>query len=132
MENNRQHVVPQGYTYLFSQDGRHVFVRNRGDDRVYSTSPVNVAVEKECYSILDEGRRELAADEVNKAIEGHFPPLIRALNPKASISTEQRHAVWFLTSNLLTRSRRTRDALNAILSQSQKVAVRIIEKFQNS
>jgi hypothetical protein len=110
-ENKGQHVVPRFYLAFFedSQGLVHAFDRSTG--KTFATGPKSLGIEGDCYSVIDEGRRDMSADEVNKAVESNCSILLQTLELSVVPSNDQWRAIWMLTANFLTRSRRSRDRL---------------------
>lgn len=120
-DNKRQHTVPQFYLRHFTDADGCVHVLDTVEQLTFATAPVELAVERDCYTITTGGQRDPSCDDVNQAVESWCAPRFQSLSPATPPSNEQWQAIWILTANLLTRSRRWRDHSNSITRRIAEV-----------
>lgn len=126
-ENVRQHAVPRFYLALFAGPDGNLRVLEPETGRMFRSKPGGVAVERDCYTITTGTIRDTRCDDVNTDLEGHCAPQFRALSAGSIPTTEQWRAIWILASNLITRSRRSRDSLSGPLQEIASVVERMAD-----
>jgi hypothetical protein len=110
-DNIKQHVAaPQFYIAFFNASGgQNVYVRIKGIDRIYLKSPASQGYEEDAFTVVTNGQRDTSCDETNKAIENWCAPHLARLGVGSRATDDQWRAIFFLTANLISRSRWARD-----------------------
>jgi hypothetical protein len=126
-DNVKQHVTPKFCIAFFSADGKNVYVRIKGIDRIYRKSPASQGYEEDAFTVMNNGERDTSCDEANKAIENWCAPHLACLAANVPPTDNQWRAVFFLTANLISRSRWTRDHNAWQVERVQKVLPKAIK-----
>lgn len=127
-DNVKQHIVPRFYiAYFHAEDDERVFVRIKGIKGIDPKSPSRQGYEEDAYTVMNAGVRDTSCDEANKRIEGWCSTRLATLTATASPTNEQWQAIFFLTANLICRSRWTRDDNRWKVERVQKVLPKAIE-----
>jgi hypothetical protein len=109
-ENVDQQTIARFYLNQFSATSdENVFVRERCGLAYGPKSTKTLTVEENAFAIFNDGERDNSCDDVNSIIETKFAPHLKSLALGRAPTKEEWNAVWALTSNLLARSRKTRD-----------------------
>ncbi len=127
-DNVKQHVVPRFYIAFFHADGdERVWVRIKGIERVYLKSPTGQGYEEDAYTVMNAGVRDTSCDDANKTIEDWCAPRLATLTATSLPTDEQWQAIFFLTANIVCRSRWTRDDNLWKVERVQRVLPKAIE-----
>ncbi len=127
-DNVKQHVAPRFYIAFFHADGDdRVWVRIKGIERIYLKSPTGQGYEEDAFTVMNDSERDTSCDEANKVIEDWCAPHLAALTADSTPTDEQWRTIFFLTANLLCRSRWTRDHNVWQMERVQKQLPKLIE-----
>lgn len=130
-DNVKQHAVPQCYLRQFTNADEKLFVLQLDRGKTFPTGTNKVAYEADCYTIFNEGQRDTSCDEVNSAIERHCGQHLAALRADTPPTDDQWRAVWFLASNLYTRSRRARDEGRDVIDKITRMVEEMAPKLRS-
>lgn len=127
-DNVKQHVAPRFYIALFHADGdEKVFVRVKGVPGVSLKSPKGQGYEEDAFTVMNGDERDTSCDEANKVIENWCAPQLDKLTADSTPTDDQWRAVFFLTANLICRSRWTRDHNLWQMERVQRVLPKAID-----
>lgn len=124
-ENVRQHVVPRFYLAGFADANGNVHCLDVRGGLRFVTDPINICVEKEAYSIIENGVLDKSCDLINSQVEGLVSATFAKITPDINLNDEVisrevfTHLLVF-TANLIARSRTPRNDRNAQLSSISK------------
>jgi hypothetical protein len=116
-DNVRQHVVPRFYLAEFADAAGRVHCLEVDTGNRFSASPTNICVEKEAYSIIEDGVLNKSCDRVNTCLEGPVSAVFAKIHPGIDLNDEPlarevfTHLLAF-TANLIARSRIPRNERN--------------------
>jgi Protein of unknown function (DUF4238) len=109
-DNVKQHVVPRFYIAFFRADAEGmVFVRRKGSRNIDFKSPKGQGYEYDAFTIMNDNVRDTSCDNANKAIEDWCAPRLTGLTAGTPPTDDQWLANFYLTANLICRSRWARD-----------------------
>jgi len=131
-DNVRQHAVPRFYLRFFTDAKGRVHVYRKSCNCFFCASPDNISAERECFTVTDEGQRDVRADEVNQRAESAYAPVIRSLLTDSSMTNKEWTAICGFTANLLARSRVGRDALQEPLKETAQLLEKHRTLFKKS
>jgi Protein of unknown function (DUF4238) len=127
-DNVKQHIVPRFYIAFFHAAGdTKVFVRVKGIPGVSWKSPKGQGYEEDAFTVTNGNERDTSCDEANKVIENWCAPHLDKLTAGSAPTDDQWRAIFFLTANLLCRSRWTRDNNLGQLERVQKLLPKFID-----
>ena len=105
MSSNRaQHVIPQFYLRGFADCNGFLWCLHKADQKLFHTTPPNIAHERDAFAIGDSPDRDASFDQINNNVEAYSAPQLKRLL-EGQFDKEVINAVWALSANLLTRSR---------------------------
>jgi hypothetical protein len=131
-DNFKQHIAPRFYIAFFHADAdERVFVRVKGVPGILLKSPKGQGYEEDAFTVMKDGERDTSCDDANKIIEDWCSPHLTGLTAALPPNDDQWRAVWYLTANLVCRSRWTRDHNLWQMEQVQKVLPDIIEVLKD-
>ena len=132
-DNVNQHIAPQFYIAFFHADGdQRVFVQVKGVPGIHLRSPKGQGYEEDAFAVMNDGERDTSCDEANKVIENWCAPHLAELSTGSVPTDDQWRAVFFLTANLICRSRWTRDNNLWQVERVQSVLPDLIEVLKKA
>jgi hypothetical protein len=109
-DNVKQHVAPRFHIAFFhAENDTKVFVRVKGVPGISLKSPKGQGYEEDAFTVINGDESDTSCDDANTVIEDWCAPHLAGLTTTSAPTDDQWRAVFFLTANLLCRSRWTRD-----------------------
>ena len=135
-ENVRQHVVPRFYLEGFADATGQVHALEVSTGKVFTPDPRNICVEKEAYSIVDNGVLDKSCDQINNDVEGPVSLVLAKIHPDIdltdlAVASEVFTHLLAFTGNLIARSRIPRDERNSQVSSISSFLSAHPEAFDN-
>lgn len=132
-DNVKQHVAPQFHIAFFHAEGdTRVFVRKKGVSDIPLKSPKGQGYEPDAFTVMNGGARDTTCDESNKTVEDWCAPKLAGLTAGPPPTDDQWRAVFYLTANLLCRSRWTRDEHLWRMERVQRMLPKLTEVLKAS
>lgn len=125
-ENVRQHIVPRFYLAEFADTKGNVNCLEVSTGRCFASDPKNICVQKEAYSIIENGVLDKSCDLINNQVEGPVSATFAKITHDIVLNDEViarevfTHLLVF-TANLIARSRTPRNDRKARLSSISKL-----------